>query len=72
MEVALGQSHRAKEEEALSSEATAFSERACSPCRLKGATHVIKSIILLSIVLAGDRGSSGEEQTECSLAPTSL
>lgn len=57
---------------ALSSEAAAFSEQACSPYRLEEATRVIKSIILWSIVLARGRESSGEEQTECALSPTSL
>lgn len=59
-------------EVALSLEATASSEQACSPRRLKGATHVIKSVILLSIVLAGDEESSGDQQTDSALSPTSL
>lgn len=65
----IGQSHRAKKEPAaLSLEATGSSEWACSPHSLKGATHVIKSTILLSIVLAEDRESSGEQQTESALS----
>lgn len=59
----IGQSHRAKKEAA-----TLSLEAIGSPHSLKGATHVIKSTILLSIVLAEDRESSGEQQTESALS----